>query len=81
MANDMEPRTGRGVSRRGSGGIRPLHTLALVGVGVVGVLVAFWVLSSIAGLVWFFVKVAAIIGVIGGLAWLLLGRGRRHKGH
>lgn len=77
MAHDLERGPGRDADRRRSGGLRPLHTLALVGVGVVGVLIAFWVLSSLASLIWGVVKVAVIAGVIGGLLWLFLGRRRR----
>jgi hypothetical protein len=80
MARNVEPdiRKGReAVPQRKRGGLRPLHTLALVGVGVVGILIAFWVLSSIAGLIWGLVKVVVILAVLGGLAWLFLGR--RHR--
>ena len=80
MARDVEPdmREGREVvPKRRHGGLRPLHTLAVVAVGVVGVLIAFWVLSSIAGLIWGVVKVVVILAVLGGLVWLLLGR--RHR--
>jgi len=77
MARDVERGSRRDVTRRRSGGLRPLHTLALVAVGVVGVLVAFWALSFIAGVVWGLVKVVVIVAVLGGLAWLLLGRRRR----
>jgi hypothetical protein len=54
-----------------------VHTLAVVAVGVAGVLIAFWVLSSIAGLIWGLVKVVVIVAVLAGLVWLLLGR--RHR--
>ena len=47
------------------------HTFAMVAVGVVGAIVAFWVLSSIVGIVFFFVKVAVVIGLIGGAFWLV----------
>jgi hypothetical protein len=54
-----------------------VHTLAVVAVGVVGVLIAFWVLSSIAGLISGLVKVVVIVAVLAGLVWLLAGRRRR----
>jgi uncharacterized protein (DUF983 family) len=65
------------VQQRKSGAIRPAHTLTLVVVGVIGVVVGFWVLSSIAGVLWGFVKVVVILAVLAGLAWMLLGRRRR----
>jgi hypothetical protein len=40
-------------------------------VAVVGALVAFWVLSSIVGILFFFVKIAVIVGLIGGAFWLV----------
>lgn len=67
---------GRDVERGRTGGLRIVHTLALVGVGVLGVVVAFWVLSAIAGFLWGLVKVVVILAVIGGLLWLLLRRRR-----
>ena len=77
MAHEVEPQTRGSSPQRRSGGLRPLHTLAVVAVGVVGVLVAFWVLSSIAGVIWGIVKVIVIIAVVGGLVRLLAGRRRR----
>ncbi len=77
MAHEVEPQTRGSSPERRTGGLRPLHTLAVVAVGVVGVLVAFWVLSSIAGVIWGIVKVAVIVAVLGGLVWLLAGRRRR----
>lgn len=79
MSREVDRKTSGEVQRRRSGGLRPLHTLAVVAVGVVGVLIAFWVLSSIAGIVWGLVKVVIILAVLGGLVWLLLGR-HRHRG-
>ncbi len=77
MAHEVEPQTRGSSPQRRSGGLRPLHALAVVAVGVVGVLIAFWVLSSIAGMIWGIVKVVAIVAVVGGLVWLLAGRRRR----
>lgn len=77
MARDVEPGARGSVERRKSGGLRPLHTLAVVAAGVVGVLIAFWVLSSIAGIIWGIVKIAVIVAVVGGLVWLFMGR--RHR--
>jgi hypothetical protein len=47
------------------------HGVAVAGVAVVGVLVAFWLLSSIVGIIFFFVKIAVIVGLIGGAFWLV----------
>jgi hypothetical protein len=77
MARDVEQQTQGGAPRHRSGGIRPLHTLGVVAVGVIGVLIAFWVLSSIAGILWGFVKIVVILAVLAGLVWLLVGRRRR----
>lgn len=76
MRHEVDEARG-GAPRHRSGGIRPMHTLAVVAVGVVGVLIAFWALSSIAGFVWGLVKVVIIIAVLAGLVWLLVGRRRR----
>ncbi len=70
MASDVE-------KRPGGGGLRLGHGVAAVAVGVVGVLIAFWVLSAIAGLVWGVVKVVVIVAVVAGVLYLLMGRGRR----
>ncbi len=43
----------------------------MVVVGVIGVLVAFWLLSSIVGIIVFIVKIAVIIALIGGAFWLV----------
>jgi hypothetical protein len=67
---------GRDVEKRESRGLRPIHTVGVVALGVVGVLIAFWVLSSIAGIVWGVVKAAIIVAVIAGVVWLLV---RRHR--
>ena len=47
------------------------HAVAMTAVGVVGILVAFWILSSLAGIILFFVKVAVIIAAIAGVFWLV----------
>jgi hypothetical protein len=68
MAGDVE--------RRRGGGLRVLDGVALVAVGVVGVLVAFWVLSAVAGFVWGLVKLVVVVAVVLGLLSLLLRRRR-----
>ena len=47
------------------------HAVAMTLVGVVGVLVAFWILSSLAGIFLFFVKLAVVIALIAGVFWLV----------
>ena len=47
------------------------HAVAMTAVGVVGILVAFWILSSLAGVILFFVKVAVIIAAIAAVFWLV----------
>ena len=54
--------------------LRLVDGVLLVALGVVGVLVAFWALSFIAGIIWGFVKVAILIAVIALVVYLLLGR-------
>lgn len=78
MAKELDNRRDeRTVERRKGGGLRAVHTLGLVALGVVGIVVAFWVLSFIAGLVWGIVKVVVVLAVVGGVLWLLLRKARR----
>ena len=55
-------------------GLRTLDAVLLVAAGVVAVLVAFWLLHFIVGLLWLAVKVVVVLAVLGGVAWLLLRR-------
>ena len=48
----------------------------MVAVGVIGVIVAFVVLHAIAGIIFFFVKLAVVVALIAGVFWLI-GRSRR----
>ena len=43
----------------------------MVAVGVVGAIVAFWILSSLVGIIVFFIKIAVVIALIGGAFWLV----------
>jgi hypothetical protein len=43
----------------------------MLAVGVVGAIVAFWILSSIVGIVVFFIKIAAVVALIAGAFWLV----------
>jgi uncharacterized membrane protein YeaQ/YmgE (transglycosylase-associated protein family) len=64
MATTEDKRSGLGMTK----------ILLLVAVGVVGVLVAFWILSFIAGLIWGIVKIALLVAVIAAVLYLLVGR-------
>lgn len=66
--SDIEPH-----GRRGSG-LRPFHGVVAVVVGVVGVLLAFWVLTALAGFLWGLVKLAVVAAVVVGIVWLLVRR-------
>jgi hypothetical protein len=50
--------------------------VVLVGVGVVGVLVAFWLLHFVAGLLWDAVKLVVLVALVVGVLWWLLGRSK-----
>jgi hypothetical protein len=47
------------------------HAVAMTAVAVVGLVVAFWILSSLAGIFFFFVKVAVVIALIAGVFWVV----------
>ncbi|HEY6472837.1 MAG TPA: hypothetical protein VIY26_08095 [Acidimicrobiales bacterium] len=47
------------------------HAVAMTVVAVVGVLVAFWILSSLAGIFFFFVKIIVVIAAIAAVFWLV----------
>lgn len=70
MAHDVERRKSK------SGAVRVVDGAIVLAVGVVGVLVAFWALSAVAGFVWGLVKVVVVLAVLGGLLWLLVSRRR-----
>ena len=59
-----------------SSGLRVLDGALVVAGGVIAVVVAFAVLHFVVGFVWELVKIALIVGVVGGLFWML-GRRRR----
>lgn len=64
MGKDVEP-------RRGKAPMSFTHAVAMAAVGVVGIIVAFWILSSLAGIIFFFVKLAVVVGLIGAAFWLV----------
>jgi high-affinity Fe2+/Pb2+ permease len=47
------------------------HAVAMTAVAVVGLIVAFWILSSLAGIFFFFVKAAVVIALIAGVFWVV----------
>jgi hypothetical protein len=47
------------------------HAVAMTAVGVVGVIVAFWIIGGVFSIIWFFVKIAVIIALIAGVFWLI----------
>jgi uncharacterized membrane protein len=51
--------------------VTPTHTLAMTVVAVVGVIIAFVVLSSIVGIVFEIIKIAVIVALIAGVFWLV----------
>ena len=58
-------------SKEGKKPVSFSHAVAMTAVGVVGVIVAFWILASLAGIILFFVKIAVIIALIAGVFWLV----------
>jgi hypothetical protein len=68
MAGDIE--------KRKSGGLRVVDGVVLVAVGVVGVIVAFWVLGAVAGILWGLIKIVILVAIVVGILWLLVGRRR-----
>lgn len=69
MAGEVE-------KQKGGGGLRLADGVLLVVVGVVGVLVAFWILSAVAGILWGLVKVVVLVALVVGVLYLLVGRRR-----
>lgn len=69
MAGEVE-------KQEGGGGLRLVDGALLVVVGVVGVLVAFWILSAVAGILWGLVKVVVLVALVVGVLYLLVGRRR-----
>jgi hypothetical protein len=47
------------------------HAVAMTAVAVVGLIVAFWILSSLAGIFFFFLKVGVVIALIAGVFWVV----------
>ncbi len=47
------------------------HAVAMTAVGVVGVIVAFWIIGGVFSIIWFFVKIAVIVALVAGVFWLV----------
>ena len=47
------------------------HVVAMAAVAMVGAIIAFWILSSLVGIIFFFFKVAVVVALIGGAFWLV----------
>ena len=67
---------GSDVEKGKDDGLRMRDGVVLVAVGVVGVLVAFWLLSVVAGFVWGLVKLVIIVALVAGVLSLLMRRRR-----
>jgi hypothetical protein len=64
------------VEKRKGFGLRVVDGVALVAVGVVAVVLAFWVLSFVAGFLWGVIKLVLVIAVVVAALWWLLGRSK-----
>ena len=64
MSKDLERREGKAP-------MTFTHAVAMTAVAVVGIIVAFWILSSLAGVIFFFVKIAVVVALIAAVFWLV----------
>ena len=64
MSKDVE-------RRQGKSPVTFTHAVAVTAVAVVGIIVAFWILSSLAGVIFFFVKAAVIIALVAAVFWVV----------
>jgi hypothetical protein len=55
-------------------GLKTFDLVLLIGGGVIAALVAFALLSAVAGIIWFAIKFIFVVAVIGLIAWWLVGR-------
>ena len=47
------------------------HAVAMTAVAVVGILVAFVILHALAGIIFFFLKLAVVIALVAGVFWVV----------
>jgi hypothetical protein len=66
MAQDSKERGGLGI----------VDGLIIGVIAIVGIVIAFALLSFVAGLLWEVVKIGLIVAVVVGVLWLLVGRRR-----
>ncbi len=52
--------------------IRPHHALTVIATVVIAVILAYFVLGALAGVVLFLIKTVVVLGVIGLAVWLVL---------
>ena len=57
-------------------GLSPFDGVLIVGGGIIAVIVAFAVLSFVAGVIWFIVKLVVVVALVALVAKLLFGRRR-----
>jgi hypothetical protein len=57
-------------------GLRLFDGVVAVGVAIVGILVAFWLLHFVAGLLFDLLKFVVLIALVGGVLWWLFGRSK-----
>jgi hypothetical protein len=55
-------------------GLRAMDGVLLVGAGIIAIVVVFAVMSFVASLIWFVIKVLVVVAVLGSIAWLLFRR-------
>ncbi|MGD1011180.1 MAG: hypothetical protein ABR925_01410 [Acidimicrobiales bacterium] len=59
-------------------GLRPMHKLTVVATAVIAAIVAFWVLSSLVGIIAFLIKAVVVVAVIGGVLYLVVRHAASH---
>jgi high-affinity Fe2+/Pb2+ permease len=55
-----------------------MHKLTVVATAVIAAIVAFWVLSSLVGIIAFLIKAVVVVAVIGGVLYLVVRHAGRH---
>ncbi len=64
MSREVRPQDGKKP-------VTPTHTLAMVCVGVIAAIVAFWVIGGVISFVFVIVKIAVIVALIAAAFWLV----------
>jgi high-affinity Fe2+/Pb2+ permease len=55
-----------------------MHKLTVVATAVIAAIVAFWVLSSLVGIIAFLIKAVVVVAVIGGVLYLVVRHAASH---